>query len=129
MRHKVAGRKFSRNTKQRKALFFSGLKTLIEKGSLTTSLAKAKTIRQIAEKLITQAKKGDLTSRRRIHSVLRKKNLVNKLVDEISPVFRQRPGGYLRVVRLFPRQGDKAKMARLEFVEYHEDKNKTDKKK
>jgi large subunit ribosomal protein L17 len=127
MRHKVAGRKFSRNTKQRKALFFSGLKTLIEKGALTTTEARAKTIRQLAERLVTKAKKGS----RRIHSVLRKKYLVNKLVDEIAPVFRQRPGGYLRIIRLFPRQGDKTKMVRLEFVEYpkNEDKNKTNKKK
>lgn len=122
-------RKFSRNTLQRKALFLSAMRGLVENGAITTTLAKAKTVRSLMEKLVTKAKQGDLTARRKIHSVLRNRRLVNKLVEEIAPVFKERPGGYLRIFRLFPRRGDNAQMARLEFVEYHEDKNKTNKKK
>jgi len=126
MRHRIAGRKFSRSTKQRKALFFSGLQVLIENGFLKTTLERAKSIRRIAEKLITKARQGDVASRRKIHLILRKRSLVNKLVDEIAPLFRERKGGYLRIIRFPPRQGDKAVMARLEFVEYPQKMNEVD---
>lgn len=117
MKHRVSKRKFNRNTKERKALFYSLTTSLIEKGYLTTTLAKAKTIKSLVEKLITKAKEGSLASRRKIHSFLRKRDLVNRLTDEIAPLFKTRKGGYLRIVRLPFREGDGAQMARLEFVE------------
>ena len=117
MRHKVFGKKFSRTTKQRKALFLGLSKTLIEGGEVTTTLSKAKVIRSFFEKLLTTAKKGDLASRRQVHKVLREVSLVNKLVSEIAPVFSKRSGGYLRIIKLGPRRGDAAPMAKVVFVE------------
>lgn len=116
MRHQVTGKKFSRTTNQRKALFLGIIRTLIERGSVTTTLVKAKAVKRVAEKLITTAKKGDLAARRRVLIFLREKNLTNRLVDEIAPVFKERKGGYLRIIRLSQRLGDNALMAKLEFV-------------
>lgn len=117
MKHKVFGKKFSRTTKQRKALFLGLSKALIERGEITTTLSKAKAIRGFFEKLLTTAKKGDLASRRQVHKVLRKVSLVNKLVSEIAPVFSKRSGGYLRIIKLGSRKGDAAPMAKVVFVE------------
>lgn len=124
MRHKVKGKKFSRNTNQRKALFKSLLKGIIKNGEIKTTLTKAKVSQRILEGLITDGKKGDLACRRRIYSVLQDKKLSNKLVDEISPLFKSRAGGYLRIIKLMPRGGDNAKMAKVELVEKIEEKKK-----
>jgi len=118
MRHQVLGRKFNRDTKERKALFLSLARALIEKGEIKTTLARAKTTQRLTENLVIIARRGDLSARRRIHSFLREVKLVNKLVDEIAPVFKQRPGGYTRIVRLYQRQGDNALLAKLEFVDF-----------
>jgi len=117
MRHKVFGRKFSRTSKQRKALFLSLGRALIEKGEITTTLAKAKSTRSFFERLLTRAKKADLASRREVHKVLRETKLVNKLVGEIAPVFKNRAGGYLKIIKLGQRKGDAAPMAKVVFVE------------
>lgn len=116
MRHQVAGRKFSRNTLERKALFFSLARGLIIEGEIKTTLAKAKTIRGYFEKMITTAKKADLAARRNLLTQLRTRELVNRLVDGIAPVFKDRPGGYLRIIKLGERRGDNAPLAKIEFV-------------
>jgi len=116
MRHQVSGKKFSRNTKQRKALFLALLKGLLKNGEIKTTLAKAKATRRLAEKLVTVARRGDVAARREVFKVLRDKDITNKLVDEIGPLFKTRPGGYLRIVKLEERLGDNALLAKLEFV-------------
>lgn len=118
MRHAVDKKKFSRSTKQRKALFLSLICPLIEKGAIVTTLAKAKAIKRITEKLVTAGKKKNLTGRRSIQALLRKRRLTNIVVDEIAPLFDQRPGGYLRIIHLPPRKGDSAPMAKIEFIDY-----------
>lgn len=117
MKHRVAGRKFSRDTNQRKALFVGLSKSLTEKGELTTTLSKAKSLRPIFEKLISKAKRGRFTDRREVLKVLKTRQLVNKLFDEIAPKFKDRAGGYLRITHLSRRVGDNATLAKIELVE------------
>lgn len=129
MRHKKSGKKLNRNTKQRKALFLSLSKSLIEKEQIITTLTKAKVIRSFLEKLIAKARRGDQASRRKIQAVLRQRKITNKLVDEIAPIFKKRPGGFLRIIPLTQRRGDNAKMAKIEFVEKISDQKPGEKKK
>lgn len=117
MKHRVAGKKFSRNTKERKALFLSLVRSLVERGVLVTTLTKAKTTKRLTEKLVTSGKKNSVAGRREVFSFLRDKKLANYLVDEIVPLFKQRSGGYLRLIHLPPRKGDAAPMAKVEWVE------------
>lgn len=116
MKHQVSGRKFSRTTNQRKALFLSLTRGLIQEGEIKTTLPKAKAIRSYFEKLVTVAKKGDVFARRRLQAELRKTDLVDRLVDGIAPAFKDRPGGYLRIIKLSQRRGDNALMAKVELV-------------
>jgi len=116
MRHQVSGKKFSRNTKQRKALFLALLRGLVKNGEMVTTLAKAKSVRRLAEKLLTTARQKDVAARREVLKVLRDRDITNKLVDEIAPLFKNRPGGYLRIIKLNERLGDNAAMAKIEFV-------------
>jgi large subunit ribosomal protein L17 len=90
---------------------------LFEHGGITTTVAKAKRLRPIAEKLVTSAKKGDLAARRRVLQVVRDKSVVHHLFTEIGPRFSGRDGGYTRITKLGPRHGDNAPMARIELVE------------
>jgi large subunit ribosomal protein L17 len=90
---------------------------LFEHGGITTTVAKAKRLRPLAEKLVTSAKKGDLAARRRVLQVVRDKSVVHHLFTEIGPRYDGRQGGYTRITRLGPRQGDNAPMARIELVE------------
>jgi large subunit ribosomal protein L17 len=90
---------------------------LFEHGGITTTVAKAKRLRPLAEKLVTSAKKGDLAARRRVLRVVRDKSVVHHLFTEIGPSFDGRQGGYTRITKLGPRQGDNAPMARIELVE------------
>jgi large subunit ribosomal protein L17 len=83
---------------------------------ITTTEAKAKALRPIAEKLITKAIKGDLHSYRQVIAYIRDEDMANLLFHEIAPRYADRPGGYLRILKLGPRQGDNAPMARVEFV-------------
>ncbi len=117
MRHRVAGRKLSRRRKYRKALFKNLINSLIVHGEIKTTESKAKSVRPLVEKLITKGKAGTLSSRRVITAFLQNKKVVNKIVDEIAPIFKNRPGGYTRIIRLGQRQGDDAMMVRLELVE------------
>jgi large subunit ribosomal protein L17 len=90
---------------------------LFEHGGITTTVAKAKRLRPLAEKLVTSAKKGDLAARRRVLQVVRDKSVVHHLFTEIGPRFDGRDGGYTRIIKIGPRQGDNAPMARIELVE------------
>ncbi len=90
--------------------------SLFEHGKITTTEAKAKRVRPLAEKLITKAKKGDLHNRRQIMRVIRNKDVVHKLIAEIGPFFVDRNGGYVRITKTLPRKGDNASMAVLELV-------------
>jgi large subunit ribosomal protein L17 len=120
MRHNVKGRKLGRTTAHRKAMFRNQLASLVEYERIRTTLPKAKELRPIAEKLVTQGKKDTLHARRQVNRWLPRRDLVKKVFDEIAPRFGERPGGYLRIVKLGPRQGDGAEMALVEFVELGE---------
>jgi large subunit ribosomal protein L17 len=91
--------------------------SLFEHGSITTTEAKARTLRPVAERLITKAKRGDLHNRRQVLSVIRDKTVVHVLFTEIGPRFAERPGGYTRITKIGPRKGDNAPMAVIELVE------------
>ena len=114
--HRVAGRKLSRYKDQRKALLRGLTADLIRHERITTTLAKAKETRVMAEKLITHGKKGTLHNRRVAMSRLPNKAVVAKIFDELGPRYAERPGGYTRIVKLGPRQGDGAAMAVIELV-------------
>ena len=90
---------------------------LFEHGRITTTEAKARRLRPLAEKLITKAKRGDLAARRQVLTVVRDKSVVHTLFTEIGPRFENRPGGYTRITKLGPRKGDSAPMAVIELVE------------
>ncbi|HEX7181861.1 MAG TPA: 50S ribosomal protein L17 [Thermoanaerobaculia bacterium] len=117
MRHAVRGRKLGRTTAHREALFRNQLQSLVASERIITTLPKAKELRPIAEKVITRGKHGTVHDRRWVLRWVIKRDLVKKVFDEIAPRFVDRPGGYLRIVKLGPRQGDGAEMAVLELVE------------
>jgi large subunit ribosomal protein L17 len=120
MRHAVRGRKLGRTSSHREALFRNQLQSLVEKERIVTTLPKAKELRPIAEKVITRGKHGTVHDRRWVLRWVLNRDLVKKVFDEIAPRFQERPGGYLRIVKLGPRQGDGAEMAVLELVERSE---------
>ncbi|QKG24869.1 50S ribosomal protein L17 [Actinomadura verrucosospora] len=91
--------------------------SLFEHGRITTTEAKARRVRPLAEKLITKAKKGDLHNRRLVARTIRDKGVVHELFTEIAPRFENRPGGYTRITKLGPRKGDNAPMAVIELVQ------------
>ncbi len=117
MRHNVSGRKLGRTTAHRQALFRNQLASLVTHGRIRTTLAKAKELRPIAERVVTRSRQDSVHARRQVGRWLERRDLVKKLFEEIGPRFKERPGGYLRIVRLPPRQGDGAQMAILEFVD------------
>ena len=90
--------------------------SLFEHGRITTTEAKARVLRPVAEKLITKAKKGDLHNRRQVLAVIRDKGVVHNLFEEIGPRYAERPGGYTRITKIGPRKGDNAPMAVIELV-------------
>ena len=115
MRKNVSGRQLGRAKNQRQALFKGLICSLIDKGGIVTSLAKAKAVRGEAEKLITKAKKKTLAGRRTIFRFLNNRALVNRLVEGIAPILQERKSGYLRIVRIGLRRGDRAALVKLEF--------------
>jgi large subunit ribosomal protein L17 len=117
MRHQVKGKKLSRNSSQRKALFKSLISALVIHGEIKTTESKAKAIRGLVDKLINKGKKGTLHSRRLIGAFLQNKMAVSRIVDELGPIFAQRTGGFSRITRLGKRRGDDAMMVKLELVE------------
>jgi len=116
MRHAKAGRKLGRNTKQRKALFKCLAGSLIEHDKIQTTLAKAKSLRAKVEKLITLAKTDTMHHRRLAFQKLQRKAVVTRLFETVGPRFKDRQGGYLRIIRLGHRTGDGAEMAQIEMV-------------
>jgi large subunit ribosomal protein L17 len=120
MRHRRKGRKLGRDASHRKALFSNMAGSLFEHGRIKTTEAKAKELRPIAEKLITLARKdpGDVAAQRQAVAYLRSKDSVHRLFHEVAPRFTERPGGYTRIVKLGPRQGDAAPMAYIELVDH-----------
>jgi large subunit ribosomal protein L17 len=117
MRHGIAGRKFSRTSSHRKAMFANLATSLLEHGQIKTTVAKAKDLRRVVEPLITKAKKGDLAARRQVMRTIQNKDVVRRLFDDIAPAFATRPGGYTRVLRAGFRKGDAADMAIIELTE------------
>ena len=118
MRHQRTGKKLGRDSAHRKALYSNLAGALIEHGRIKTTEAKAKAVKPIAEQMITLGRRGDLAARRRALSYLRSRDVVHKLFDDVGPRFADRPGGYSRIVKLGPRQGDAAAMVYLELVDY-----------
>ena len=117
MRHRKSGRKLNRNSSQRSALKKSLAISIIEHESIKTTLAKAKEIRGFLEPLVTLAKKNTVANQRLAYARLQSKEAVAKLFDELGPRYKDRPGGYLRVIKRGYRPGDKAPAAQVEFVQ------------
>jgi len=117
MRHAVAGRHLSRPTGHRIALYRNLVTDLLRHERLTTTLAKARAVQPIAEKVVTLGKSDSVHHRRLAAGRLFDAKIVQKLFDVIGPRFADRPGGYTRIVRLGPRLGDAAEMAMIELVE------------
>lgn len=105
------------NTNKRKSLFRNLIKDLIIYGEIKTTLAKAKKVQRLAEKLISKGREQTLHSRRLVAAFLQNKKAVNILVDQLAPIFKKRPGGYTRITRLRKRKGDNALLVKLELVE------------
>ncbi len=101
---------------QQKSMMANLVASLIAAEAITTTEAKAKAMRPIAEKMITKARKGGLHNHRQVVSFLRDREMVSKLFDEIGPRYADRPGGYTRILKVGPRHGDNAPMARIELV-------------
>jgi large subunit ribosomal protein L17 len=117
MRHQKKTVKLGRTAEHRKALLANQVCSLIEHQRIKTTLAKAKAVRPLAEKMVTLGKKGSLHARRTALAVLRQKNAVKKLFDDIAPRSAERNGGYTRIIRLGLRKSDAAKVALLEWVD------------
>jgi large subunit ribosomal protein L17 len=118
LRHHKSGRKLGRDAAQRRALYANLSAALIEHGRIKTTEAKAKEVRPIVEEMITLGKRGDVAAHRHAVAFLRSKDAAHKLFAEIAPRFAERPGGYTRIVKIGPRQGDAARMVYLELVDY-----------
>jgi len=116
MRHKVAGRSLSRPTGQRLSLYRNQVTALLDHEKITTTEAKAKEVRSLAERMISLAKDGSLASRREALAFVTDKKVVYKLFADIAPSYADRSGGYTRLLKLGPRPGDSAPMVRIELV-------------
>lgn len=116
MRHMKKGRQLNRSASHRRALMSNLITSLILKEKIRTTTAKAKEARPLAEKIITYAKRGDLHARRQVLRLIKDKEAVSKLFDTLGERFKERPGGYTRILKLANRNGDNAEMALLELV-------------
>ncbi len=110
------GARFGGDAAHQKAMLGNLVASLIAAEAIVTTEAKAKALRPVAEKLITKAKAGGVHNHRQVVAFIRDKDMAHKLFDEIGPRYADRPGGYLRILKLGPRPGDNAPMARVEFV-------------
>ena len=117
MRHGMSGRKFNRTSAHRRAMFANMAAALIKHEQIKTTLPKAKDLRPVMEKLITQGKRGGLSNRRRAFALLRDDDMVRKLFDYLAERYANRPGGYTRVLKAGFRYGDAAPMAIIELVD------------
>ncbi len=123
MRHRKTGRRLGRTSSHRKSMYRNMASSLIEHESISTTLPKAKELRKTLEPLITLAKEDGVSQRRRAFDLLRDKQAVGKLFNELGPRFKDRPGGYLRILRKGIRNGDTAPMAIVQLVDYQFDKD------
>jgi large subunit ribosomal protein L17 len=121
MRHSKSGRKLNRNSSHRKAMFSNMANSLFDHEIIKTTLPKAKELRRIAEPLITLAKDDSVANRRSAFSKMRDKEMVGKLFSELAPRYKDRPGGYTRILKCGFRSGDSAPMAYIELVDRPED--------
>ena len=117
MRHRKSGRRLGRNSSHRKAMFRNMASSMVKHETIRTTVPKAKELRRVVEPLITLAKEDSVANRRLAFDRLRDKEAVGKLFSEIGPRFRDRPGGYLRILKMGPRPGDAAPMAIVMLTE------------
>ena len=117
MRHRKSGRHLNRNSAHRRAMFRNMAVSLFQQELIKTTVPKAKELRRVAEPLITMAKTDDVAKRRIAFSRLRDRTCVGKLFNELGPRYRERPGGYMRILKCGYRAGDKAPMAYVELVD------------
>lgn len=117
MRHNNTGRRLGRTTSHREAMFRNMVTSLLNHEKITTTDAKAKEIRSVAEKMITLGKRGDLHAMRLAAAYIREKSVVTKLFTSIAPRYKDRSGGYTRIIKLGIRQGDTAPISLIELVE------------
>lgn len=117
MRHRKKTVKLGRKAQHRDALLANQVCSLIEHARIRTTLAKAKAVKPLAERMVTLGKKGDLHARRNAISILRKEDAVKKLFEEIAPRAAERNGGYTRIIKLGPRKSDAAPLAYIEWVD------------
>lgn len=129
MRHKLSGRKFGRETGHRNLMLKNLVASLVKHERINTTQAKAKEIRSLAERVITYGKKGTVHHRRLAFKVLKNRDLVKKVFDEIAPRFETTEGGYTRVLKNGYRRGDCAPMAIIEFSQGSEEKQEAKPKK
>ncbi|MDH5190158.1 MAG: 50S ribosomal protein L17 [Gammaproteobacteria bacterium] len=117
MRHRKSGRQLNRNSSHRKAMFKNMAASLLQHEVIKTTLPKAKELRRVVEPLITMAKDDNVSRRRLAFSRLRDRDTVTKLFNELAPRYKERPGGYTRILKCGFRVGDKAPMAIVELVD------------
>jgi large subunit ribosomal protein L17 len=117
MRHRNSGRNFGRTSSHRKAMFANMSCSLIEHELIKTTLPKAKDLRRYIEPLITTSKVDSVATRRQAFDILRSKSAVGKLFTDLGPRFKERPGGYLRIIKCGYRDGDNAPMALVELID------------
>ena len=117
MRHRKSGRRLGRNSSHRKAMFRNMATSMVKHETIRTTVPKAKELRRVVEPLITLAKEDSVANRRLAFNRLRDKEAVGKLFSELGPRFKDRPGGYLRILKMGPRPGDAAPMALVQLVE------------
>jgi len=117
MRHRKSGRQLNRNSSHRRAMFRNMAVSLMQHEMIKTTLPKAKELRRVAEPLITMAKTDSVAKRRLAFSRLRDRDIVSKLFNELGPRYRERSGGYLRILKCGYRTGDKAPMAIVELMD------------
>ncbi|MBN1756827.1 MAG: 50S ribosomal protein L17 [Chitinispirillaceae bacterium] len=116
MRHLVEGRKLNRTSSHRKAMFSNMAVSILDKERITTTLPKAKEVRKVVERLITYGKKGDLHAIRMAERRIKDKTILKKLFDDIAPGYKDRVGGYTRIIKLGERKGDNASMSIIELT-------------
>lgn len=121
MRHKNSGRGLSRTSSHRKAMFKNMMVSLLRHELIKTTVPKAKELRRFIEPIITLAKEDTLHRRRLAYTRLRDRDMVQKLFTDLGPFFKQRPGGYLRILKCDSRKGDNAPMAIVELVDRREE--------
>lgn len=117
MRHRKTGRKLGKTTSHREAMLRNMVTSLLKYEKITTTDAKAKELRKVAEKMITLGKRGDLHARRQALSFVRDKEIVGKLFNELSARYRDTTGGYTRIMKMGNRAGDNAPMSIIEFIQ------------